>query len=207
MLLHDRRRRRFFNSGHLNNFNIPRYPTPRGAVFHHAMNRRDSIKKLALGSGVLLALPSWAQSWSTNDFSSGAGIFSADHEALLSAVADTIIPAGNSIGAVTVGVDKFLVKLISDCYDQPTQENVQRGLTALESSAKEKFSRSFAACDQPQREKLLLAFRSSGTKEDQEFFNVLKTETVRGFNTSKEVMTKYLNYKIAPGHYYGCVDV
>ena len=35
----------------------------------------------------------------------------------------------------------------------------------------------------------------------------MKSETIRGFNTSREVMLQYLNYKIVPGHYYGCVDV
>ena len=38
---------------------------------------------------------------------------------------DTIIPAGDSIGALSVGVDKFLQKLIDKCYDSKVQENVK----------------------------------------------------------------------------------
>jgi hypothetical protein len=173
----------------------------------HFMNRRDSIKKLALGSGLLAGLPSWANSWSFDDVVSSSAIFSAEQQAVIAATADTIIPAGNSIGALSVGVDKFLTKLISDCYDQATQNNVARGLTELEALSQQKFSRPFAQGDQQQRKELLMAFSTSPKKEDQDFFRLMKSETIRGFNTSKEVMVKYLNYKIAPGHYYGCVDV
>ena len=35
----------------------------------------------------------------------------------------------------------------------------------------------------------------------------MKSETIRGFNTSQQVMEKYLHYKVAPGHYHGCVNV
>ena len=48
---------------------------------------------------------------------------------------------------------------------------------------------------------------SSENKAGQDFFNLMKSETIRGFNTSQKVMQEYLGYKIAPGHYYGCIDV
>jgi hypothetical protein len=48
---------------------------------------------------------------------------------------------------------------------------------------------------------------ASENKDDKDFFDLMKSETIRGFSTSKEVMTKYLKYKVAPGHYHGCVDV
>jgi hypothetical protein len=35
----------------------------------------------------------------------------------------------------------------------------------------------------------------------------MKSETIRGFNTSQEVMQDYLHYQVAPGHYYGCIDI
>jgi hypothetical protein len=52
-----------------------------------------------------------------------------------------------------------------------------------------------------------LKFSVSENKNEKDFFDLMKAETIRGFNTSREVMLKYLNYKIQPGHYYGCVDV
>ena len=54
---------------------------------------------------------------------------------------------------------------------------------------------------------LLLKLSASENKPEKDFFALIKSETINGFNTSKEVMTKYFNYKVAPGHYYGCIDV
>jgi len=99
-----------------------------------------------------------------------------------------------------VGVDKFLQKLIDNCYDTDVQGNVKKELGALNANALSAHKKTFSQCSQPEREKLLL-------DSDKDFFNLMKSETIRGFNTSKEAMLQHLKYKIAPGHYYGCVDV
>jgi hypothetical protein len=87
------------------------------------------------------------------------------------------------------------------------QDNVKFQLNGLEKSAKTTFKKSFADCSQLQRQELLLALSSSNVKAEKELFTLIKSETIKGFNTSQKVMQEYLNYKVAPGHYYGCVDV
>ena len=67
--------------------------------------------------------------------------------------------------------------------------------------------RSFAGCTEVLRQELLLKLSTSIKKEEKDFFDLVKSETIRGFNTSQKVMTEYLGYKVAPGHYYGTVDV
>jgi hypothetical protein len=114
---------------------------------------------------------------------------------------------GNSIGALSVGVDKFLQKLIDDCYEKDAQDNVKTQLKSLEGSAKATNKKSFADCTQAQREELLLKLSTSTNKSEKDFFDLIKSETIRGFNTSQKVMQEYLGYKVAPGHYYGSVDV
>src|SRR6185503_4089531 len=110
-------------------------------------------------------------------------------------ITDTIIPAGNSIGALSVGVDKFLQKLIDDCYEKDVQANVKAQLKALETSAQSIHKKLFADCIQSQREELLLKLSTSEVKAEKDFFDLVKSETIRGFNTSQKVMTEYLNYK------------
>lgn len=171
------------------------------------MNRRDTLKTLMAASAGLVALPSWAQGWSVESLASHASTFSVAEQEILSAVADTIIPAGDSIGALTVGVDVFLQKLFDRCYETEVQDNIRKQLSALASAAREKHGKQFAACDQARREELLLAFASSDDERQSEFFKLIKSETIRGFSTSKEVMVDFHKYKVAPGHYYGCVDV
>lgn len=171
------------------------------------MNRRDTLKKLILTSGGLIALPVWANGWSISDFTTHHTSYSPLEQDLLASVADTIIPSGNSIGALSVGVDKYLQKLIEKCYEPAVQENVKNQLMGLEASAQTTFEETFVNCDQSQRQELLIKLSTSDKKEEKDFFSLIKSETIRGFNTSKKVMIDHLNYKIFPGHYYGCVDV
>ena len=171
------------------------------------MNRRDSLRTLMAASGALISLPAWAEGWSSDQLIIPHSSFTLTEQDLLTSVADTIIPAGNSIGAVNVGVDKFLQKLFQDCYDQDVQANIKNQLQKLDTNSQSKHGKAFAGCDQQQRQELLLAFSASADKNEKDFFDLIKSETIRGFNTSKEVMLDYLHYKVVPGHYYGCVDV
>jgi hypothetical protein len=171
------------------------------------MNRRDSLKALMLTSGALIALPGWAHDWTRDSMGATLSVFSSNQQDILVSVVDTIIPAGNSIGALSVGVDKFLQKLFADCYDGETQKNVKDQLEKIEQMAITSHGKSFSSCDQKQREQLLLKFSESDVKAEKDFFSLVKSETIRGFTTSREVMMNYLSYKPVPGHYYGCVDV
>jgi hypothetical protein len=171
------------------------------------MNRRTTLKNLIVASGGLIALPSWAQHWNVNDLTNHPSSFSIASQQILASVADTIIPTGNSIGALSVGVDKFLQKLIDNCYENEVQVNVKTQLISLDTVAQSTHGNSFTACTQLQRQALLEKLAVSENKNEKDFFELMKSETIRGFNTSREVMLQYLNYKILPGHYYGCVDI
>ncbi|HXB43452.1 MAG TPA: gluconate 2-dehydrogenase subunit 3 family protein [Puia sp.] len=171
------------------------------------MNRRNAVKNLLIGSGGLITLPFWMEACGISDKNTHQSSFSVAEQHMLSSITDTIIPAGNSVGALVVGVDKYLQKLLDDCYEKPVQENVKRQIQSLDTSAKTMYAKSFAACDQPQRQALLLKYSVSLNKEEKDFFELMKTETIRGFNTSQKVMEEFLGYKVAPGHYYGCVNV
>src|SRR5690242_16899618 len=140
------------------------------------MNRRESLKALMMASGALVALPSWANEWTKETMVLAGSVFTPGEQEILVSVTDTIIPASNSVGALTVGVDKFLQKLLSDCYEKEVQDNVKTQLAALESSATKSFSKSFAACDHLQRQELLLKFSTSENKAENDFFKLMKSE-------------------------------
>ena len=171
------------------------------------MNRRTYIKQVVAAAGGLVALPSWAEGWVESEIRLGDPLFTATESSLLASVADTIIPAGNDVGALSVGVDVFLQKLFQDCYGEDVQANVRVQLKGLDDAAMARNSKSFVSCDQLQRQELLLKLSSSTDKAEKDFFDLVKSETIRGFRTSKDVMMRYLEYKVVPGHYYGCVDV
>ncbi len=126
----------------------------------------------------------------------------------LAAVADTILPAAEgAVGALEVGVPDFLARLFADCYEPEVQSNIKRQLNRLDTRAETAFSKGFSRCGQAEREGLLLAMAGSGDPGQEAFFDLVKGETIRGFLTSRKVLRDYDDYVVAPGHYYGCVDI
>jgi len=171
------------------------------------MDRRKAIQSTAITVIGLISLPQWMVSCGISDSPTHQSSFTSKEQSLLASVADTIIPAGNSIGGLSVGVDKYLQKLIDDCCEKPVQDNIKKQLNALDLSSDKEFGKSFSKCNQQEREKMLLNLSSSQAKEEKEFFDYIKAETIRGFTTSQKVMQDHLGYKVVPGHYYGCVNV
>jgi hypothetical protein len=171
------------------------------------MERREALKILAMASGSLVALPSWALGWNAKHIGIPSSVFTRAEEALISAVADTIIPEKDSIGALPVGVDRFLIRLLDRCYETDVQNNVKVQLKNLDDATRQAAGIGFTDCSQEQREKLLLTFSESPDENRREFFDLLKSETIRGFRTSQVVMEEYLGYELMPGHYDGNVDV
>ena len=119
------------------------------------MNRRSALKNLTIASGSIISLPAWMVSCGISDRNTHHSGFNSTEQQILASVTDTIIPAGTSVGAISVGVDKFLQKLIDDCYEKPVQDNVKKQLQALNKYADNDHDKSFAECTQDQREKLL----------------------------------------------------
>ena len=146
------------------------------------MNRRHAVTHLTIVAGGLITLPFWMTACRMSDKDIHLSTFTPEEQATLAKIVDTIIPAGGAgePGALAVGVDKFLQKLIDDCYEPADRDKVKRQLAA---------------------------YGHSTDKEQQDFLTLIKTETIRGFNTSQKVMEDYLHYKVAPGHYYGCIDL
>ena len=171
------------------------------------MNRRVAIKNLALASGTLITLPFWMGCGTNDKPATHLSSFSAEDGKILAAITDAIIPAGSAVGALSVGVDKFLQKLFDDCYEKEVQENIRTQVKKLDALSNKQLKKSFAKASPQERQKLLLQLSSSQDKNEKDFFTLIKSDTIRGFNTSQQVMEKYLHYKVAPGHYLGCVNV
>ncbi len=67
--------------------------------------------------------------------------------------------------------------------------------------------RKFCEATKEERESMLLGLDESENEDDVRFFALMKSQTIFGFTTVKEVMADYRGYKVAPGYYHGCVDV
>jgi hypothetical protein len=171
------------------------------------MNRREILKNLVLGSGAVVALPSWANGWSANSIEF-SDVFTKNQSSTIKSIVGTFIPEGKTEpGAIGLEVDKFIDKLIADCYEKEDQDKVEAGIQALNESSQSTYKKSFELCTQGQRESLLMGFLEPSDENKKWFYNIMRRETIRGYTSSEYVMVNHYNYVMAPGFYKGCVDV
>lgn len=169
------------------------------------MKRRGAIKAFLL-TPMVFTWPSWAQQWSSAEVSGFAGVFNEEELKLLSAITDTVIPSNGSVGALSTATDKFLARLISDCFEAEFQQEFKEQLRGLDSKSHNQFDKAYLELPQAQREQLLLAMEGSADEDEQSFFTFTKAQIIRGFQTSEVVMVEYNGYSMMPGFYDGDVD-
>jgi hypothetical protein len=174
------------------------------------MNRRNSLK--LIGGSVAgiagLALVDWK--WQIVDRLTHQGFFSFEEEKMITAIAATFIPDGHPpilptpdakpIGAISTGTDQFLIKFFEKCFEKEDQDLIKAQLKSLHSSG-------FLDFSTEEKETTLLAMDTSEDEEEKKFYGLMRSNTIMGFTTVKEVMVEYRGYQVAPGFYNGCVDV
>ncbi len=163
---------------------------------------------MVLATGAIAVLPDWAHGWAPANLDPVNSCFDAEEESVLSALADAIIPAGKEdIGARSLGVDQFLNRLFSDCYEEEVQKQIKQQLGQIMQHAKDTYNIKFQDCQWPQKMTIVEQLAWSHNEETREIFQLIKSETIRGFRTSKVVMTEYLDYQVMPGYFDGCAEV
>lgn len=174
------------------------------------MDRRKSLKIIGGSVAGIAGLVFADWKWQIVDRLTHAGFFSFEEEKMITAIADTFIPDGlppivptpdpQPIGALSTGTDQFLIKLFEKCFEKEDQDLIKAQLKALKKNGFEDLS-------QEEREKSLFGLRNSEIEEEKKFYDLMRSNTVMGFTTVKEVMMDYRGYQVAPGFYHGCVDV
>jgi hypothetical protein len=170
------------------------------------MERRVALKGVAAAMGAMVGLPAWASGWSKAGLGE-AKLLAADQAGTLSAVVETIIPKTDTPGAGELGVGKFVQKMVTDCYDKKTQQNLSDGLALLESQSVQKFGKSYTEASAQQRMQLLTDLEKSTDNGSKSFFGLVKNLTVQGYMSSEHVMTNITHYEMVPARYHGCVPV
>ena len=133
----------------------------------------------------------------------------AKEESLLAELAETIIPATDTLGAKALNLHQFVRKMFDDCYDKPEQAKIVNGLKQLNPHAEKIAGKAFGELNTAERLALLRAVsKGEGATEDLKFFlKETRTWVIKGFNTSEYVMTKLIPYEMVPGRFHGCFPV
>ncbi|MES2519027.1 MAG: gluconate 2-dehydrogenase subunit 3 family protein [Bacteroidota bacterium] len=167
------------------------------------MNRREAVQRVALMMGGVLAAPLMAGVMGQITNRGASVVITADQEAFLAEVADIIIPTTDTPGAKAAGVEKFIVRVMRDCYKKEDQDKFYAGLAKLDADSQAKFGKGFVELDLAQKNEMV----KLSTVNDKPFFQRMKELTVTGYFTSEIGATKALAYLPIPGKFEGCIPL
>ncbi|CAH0995175.1 hypothetical protein EMA8858_01295 [Emticicia aquatica] len=171
------------------------------------MERRTAIKNVLFAAAGIITLPAWGNSWNSHSLQITNSVFNANQVQTLEILVDSLIPSSSILGAKDLEISIFVDKMITDCYEKSEQNNFITGLENAAKLANETYRKDLILCDKTQRNDLLIKLSTSNDSQQKDFFTLLKSLTVLAYTTSEYVLTKHYNYVMAPGHYYGCVNV
>ncbi len=165
------------------------------------MNRREAVQRISLLMGGALSAPAMAGILGQKTNTGSSLAVSAEQEALLAEVADVIIPTTSTPGAKAAGAEKFIVRVMRDCYPMADQEKFYGSLAKLDKDSQSAFGKGFGNLDSGQKKDLIKKL----TVSDQPFFRRMKELTTIGYFTSEIGATQALEYVEVPGKFEACI--
>lgn len=160
------------------------------------MNRREAVQRITLLMGGALSAPAMAGILGQKTNLGESVQVTAKQEALLAEIADVIIPTTSTPGAKTAGAEKFIVRVMRDCYPMEDQQKFYASLAKFDSESK-----GFTSLSNDQK----IAMVKKLTTTDQPFFRRMKELTVTGYFTSEIGASQALEYVEVPGRLEACI--
>ena len=134
--------------------------------------------------------------------------------AMVSVIADVILPPTDTPGATDAGVPGFVDLIVAEWFDPDEAERFTEGLAELDSGSSERFGRGFLEASPEQRsllvtelDRALVESRerdAGGVDAPDTFFQWMKRLTLTGYFTSEPGLAA-VGYRVVPGRFEGCV--
>lgn len=177
------------------------------------ITRREAIKTIGVGAGVIAALPvlsgTSAAQEAAHDHARHAlqaaaaqpqplRFFTEEENRTVIEMSEQIIPADDtSPGARAAKVNEYIDLIVSESPD-PTKQTWREGLAAINKMSRERFSKPFPDAGVDQQIELLKEIsknEKSPQTVEEKFFRTIKYATVDGYYTSEIGIHKELHYK------------
>ncbi len=179
-----------------------------------SLDRRDMFKGLLAISGAG-ALAACGAANAPNEGAAepaegdAAGFFNAAEMAQIAVLADTIIPATETGGAVAAGVPDTLQSLATDWGDDGFRTYWRDGLKALISKLESGEGTSFTEASPEERQSILSAYDAGvfDGETDDGFYRDFKGTVVQAYYMSEIGASEELAYEPVPGDFIGCVEL
>jgi Gluconate 2-dehydrogenase subunit 3 len=170
------------------------------------MDRRHLLKGIgavALYSSFPAVLSEFLSSCNSNTKNQRAGFFSEEEFSLIEQITDIMLPQTSTPGALEVQVPYFIDLVIKNCMNKNDQQLIKDGLQKMNGQSAGKF----VSLSHEEKSAVIKkidedAFKDNGS---QTWFRIIKKLSLIGYFTSKEGMTKALNYVKVPGDYKACI--
>jgi gluconate 2-dehydrogenase gamma chain len=187
------------------------------------MNRRDMLQRVAWLMGGAISAPAVLgvlngcsatkveAAWQPTFLSKRQG-------ALVSEVAEVIIPKTDTPGAKEAGVPAFIDVMLKDVYEDEGRQRYVSGLKAFDDAARTAHGKAFVELPKLQQAKLVRKFHDEAVVAElaldtetsflrRPFILMTKELTLLGFFTSNVGATEVLQYAAVPGAFRGCVPL
>ncbi|MBX2874082.1 MAG: gluconate 2-dehydrogenase subunit 3 family protein [Saprospiraceae bacterium] len=173
------------------------------------MDRREAIRRTslllggAISSSALAGVLSGCQATANVDWT--PVLLDQEQARMLESIADCMLPATDTPGALDVGVPAFVDLMLKEAYNSEEQARFTEGLQSLTETCQEKHQKPFHNCSVAEQTALLTQLENESDSSPS-FIRMAKELTLLGYFTSETIMNDVLNYNPVPGKYEGCVE-
>ena len=160
-------------------------------------DRRELLRRAVYMAGGAAALSAFAggRSWAAD----APPFFSTQRTALLNAVADTMIPATDTPGAVEAGAPQFVDSMMTNWASEPTRTAVNGTLDMIDAAAIAEANTPFVSLSVRERSGVLASYDKSAVGMGDSGYLRLKELILSGYYLSETGATKELRYIHRPG--------
>jgi hypothetical protein len=172
---------------------------------HGKLNRRALLLGAVFLAGGAAALTRFARQ---SPASAGAGpVFSPDQFALLEQVADTMIPASDTPGALDAGVPDFLREMLANWGSRESHEQVLAVLDVIEKQAWSRYGAAFLALPGERRLEVMRNVDADALSRQDPAYGKFKWLVLVGYYQSEIGATQELRYELVPGAWRACLPL
>lgn len=179
-----------------------------------SLTRRAALQVLGAAALPTLARAAGApDDWSARAHASAAAappaLFRTDERALVSAIADAVLPRTDTPGALDVNVPAFIEVLVAGWMTDTERTGFRDGLAALDAHAIATEGSAWPGLSSAAQARELDWAEASAAQPvpAQRAFRRLKSFILHGYFTSARVQREVFRTNITPGSYRGCVPV
>ena len=171
----------------------------------HPMTRREAVKTTGVLLSGILITSTGLTACGGDARKVGVGVLSAEDQALVEEIADTLLPAtASSPGAKAAGVGPVINLLLTDCREPAQQQRVVDGLKQFRNTVGDHF----ASMSQSDRENWLRRIDAEAkARNGEHYFALLRELSLQAYFSSEIGTTKALRYIMTPGKWLGCIPL